>query len=202
MSTNGCTREAILSQACTLAGRVGLAGLSIGALARSLARPKSTIFFHFGSLERLQLMVVDQAARALYLNVVRPALGRTEGLPRLRRLFEGWLVWDGASGFPGGCLLVAAASEFDDRPGPVRDRLVQLHLLWEHLLQGLIEGAVQAGTFPPGLDRAQFRHELLGILLAYHHASRLLDDPDAPHRARVAFAALVRRSETASRSVP
>ena len=38
---------------------------------------------------------------------------------------------------------------------------------------------------------------MYGVMLAYHHASRLLDDPEAEVRARRALAALVDARRTA-----
>ena len=168
MSTNGYTREFILDRASELASQVGLTGLSIGAVARCIARSKSTVFFHFCSKERLQLGVLESAARKLAREVIRPAFLLPDGLPR-------------------GCLFVATASEFDDRRGPVREGLVRLYLLWRHLVGSLVGAAVTGGTFRPDTDRDQFLHNLHGIMLAYHHSSRLLHDPDAERRARLAL---------------
>ena len=193
MSTNGYTREFILDRASELASQVGLTGLPIGSLARHLARPKSTVFFHFGSKEALQLGVLESAARELIREVIRPAFLALDGLSRLERLFTGWLAWDGKGGYPGGCLFVATASEFDDRPGPVRDQLVRLCMGWQHLLGSLVKAAVTIGALRPDTDRDQVLQDLQGIMLAYHHRCRLLRDPDAERRARLAFHGLVER---------
>ena len=89
---------------------------------------------------------------------------------------------------------MATAFEFDDQPGPVRDRLVRLYQAWHHLIGSLAKTAVASGTFRPDTDREQFLHDLHGIMLAYHHSSRLLHDPRAEWRARLAFAGLVERA--------
>lgn len=191
MSTNGYTRDFIVEQASEMASQVGLTGLSFSVLARRLKRPKSTVFFHFRSMEALQLGVLDNAARELMRLVIRPAFFAPDGLPRLDRLFSLWLAWDGRTGYPGGCLFVAGASEFDDRPSPVRDALVRRCVGWQHLLRARVRHAAALGTFRPDTDCEQFLHDLHGIMLAYHHACRLLRDPDAERRARRAYARLV-----------
>ena len=191
MSTNWDTRDVILERTIELASRVGLTGLSIGSLALHLDRSKSTVFNHFGSKESLQLAVLRHAAQELIREVIRPAWSEPDGLTRLERLFDRWLVWDARGAYPGGCIFVATATEFDDQPGPVRQRLVRLCLGWRHLVYGRVEAAINAGTLRPDTDRDQFLHDLHGIMLGYHHASRLYHDPLAQQRAHEAFVRLL-----------
>jgi hypothetical protein len=46
---------------------------------------------------------------------------------------------------------------------------------------------ITEGQFRADADPDQFAHELYGIILAYHHARRLLRDPHAERRARTAL---------------
>jgi len=187
MSANGDTRDFILELASELASRVGLTGLTVGTLAEHLRRPKSTVASHFRSKEALQLSVLACAAREFVREVIRPAWPLPSGPPRLTRLLERWLTWDHRGVYPGGCLFATTASEFADRPGPVRDQLVRLHQAWRHLLRGQVRAGIAAGAFRPDTDAEQFLHDLQGIMLAFHHAARLLDDPEAERRALRAF---------------
>src|SRR5437016_4651213 len=120
------TRHQILQHALSMASTVGFAGLSIGGLADGLDLSKSGLFAHFQSKEGLQLQVLEYAAGKFVEKVVRPSLTAPRGEPRVRALFENWMKWPRLSGMGGGCIFVAASSELDDRPGPVRDRLVEL----------------------------------------------------------------------------
>jgi hypothetical protein len=86
---------------------------------------------------------------------------------------------------------VAAATELDDRPGPVRDRLVDLQRQWLEVLIISFRKGIEAGQFDPQSDAEQFAQDLYGIMLAYHHQSRLMDDPRAEERARRAFERLL-----------
>lgn len=181
------TRTAILDRAVQLASEAGLAGLSIGKLAGDLEMSKSGLFAHFQSKETLQLQVLGRASHLFVQNVVRPALAAPRGEPRLSALFERWLAWTKTSTLPGGCLFVAAASELDDRPGPVRDRLVALQRDWLDLMANVAQTAVDEGHFRAGLDVQQFAHDLYAVMLGYHHAARLLRDPKAAERARAGF---------------
>src|SRR5262249_19607443 len=122
------TRQHILAHAASLASRIGLSGLSIGLLSEELVLSKSGLWAHFKSKEQLQLEVLEYAAGQFVEVVLRPALAAARGEPRVRTLFEGWLQWPRRSGLSGGCIFVSAASELDDQPGAVRDRLAALAL--------------------------------------------------------------------------
>jgi AcrR family transcriptional regulator len=187
------TRETILDHAVHLARRVGLEGLTIGRLAAELKLSKSGLFAHFRSKEMLQIQVLDNAAARFVASVVQPALAKPRGVPRLRALFEHWLDWERR---PGGCVFVQAAADLDDRPGPARDRLVDLQKQWLDAIATTARGARSEGHFRATLDPEQFAYDLNGIILAYHHAARLLRQPDAETRARKAFDALLRTART------
>ena len=180
------TREAILEQATGLASRVGLHGLTIGSLAAQSRLSKSGLFAHFRSKEALQVQVVDHAAAMFVDAVVRPALAAPRGEPRVRELFERWLAWCGDM-LPGGCVFIFATSEFDDEPGPVRDRLVRAQRDWMDTVATVFRTGITEGHFRADADPDQFAHDLYGIILAYHHARRLLRDPHAERRARTAL---------------
>lgn len=185
------TRDTILLRATELASQVGLTGLTIGALADDLELSKSGLFAHFGSKESLQIQVLEHASDDFIEAVVRPALREPRGEPRMRALFERWLAWDRDGALPGGCVFVAAACELDDRPGPVRDRLVALQRDWLDLLAGSFQRGIQARRFRTDADPDQFAQDLHGVMLAFHHAVRLMADPDAEARARRAFDTLI-----------
>jgi AcrR family transcriptional regulator len=185
------TREAILTHALGLATRIGFEGLTIGRLADDLRMSKSGLFAHFRSKEALQLEILRLAGARMVESVVKPALAAPRGEPRVRALFERWLAWEQSPSLPGGCPFMAASFELDDRPGPVRDFVVQNLRDWIDTLAGAARIAVQEGHFRAELDCEQFAHDCQGIGLAFVHASRLMRDPLAHTRARRAFDALV-----------
>lgn len=190
MSKGEQTQERIVERAWQLASRDGLGGVTIGGLAAELGLSKSGLFAHFRSKEELQLQVLQAAALRFKESVVHPALTAPLGEPRVRALFERWLAW--ANDLPGGCIFIAGAVEFDDRPGPQRDFLVAAQ---ESLLATLANAASRASTaghFRPDLDPEQFAFELHSIILGYHHARRLLCDARATERACAAFDRLIR----------
>src|SRR3989442_4736901 len=125
MKKGDATRTAILDRGIELATQIGLEGLTIGRLASDLGLSKSGLFAHFRSKEALQIQVLDAAAERFVEEVVRPAVRKPRGEPRMAALFDSWLAWTRTTG-PGGCLFGAAAAELDDRPGAGRDRPVAL----------------------------------------------------------------------------
>jgi AcrR family transcriptional regulator len=185
------TRERILDQAVRLASRDGLDGLTIGTLSTELGLSKSGLFAHFGSKDELQLQVLQAAVERFEQTVIRPALSAPRGEPRIRAFFENWLAWEDDPGMPGGCLLVAASVELDDRPGPQRDFLSQAH---KDRFQFMVKAArmsVEAGHFRADLDPGQLAFEMNAIVLGYHHVHRMLRDEKAGDYARAAFERLL-----------
>ena len=191
MSRGEVTRQMILERALSLASEVGLEGLTIGHLATVLSLSKSGLFSHFQSKEALQLQLLDFAALRFVEIVIRPAMVCPAGEARIRAMFESWLSWPKPEVLPGGCFFVAAATELDDRPGPLRERLVELQVRWLGVLAESARQAVAEGEFRPDIDGEQFAHDVYGVMLAFHHAARLLRDPKAKTRARAAFEALL-----------
>ncbi|MFG6198534.1 TetR/AcrR family transcriptional regulator [Nonomuraea sp. JJY05] len=181
------TRAAILERSVAIASAEGLEGLTIGRLAGELGMSKSGVLGHFGSKETLQLAVLDRAGEIFRAEVWEPARPAAPGLTRLRVLCEAWISYLERGVFPGGCFFVAAAHEFDGRPGPVRDAVETRFDAWRGRLRKEAGRAVDAGELPAGTDPDQLAFELLGAVMALNHALQLHHDPAAPSRARHAI---------------
>ncbi len=195
MSKGAETKEAIIREALKTASVEGIDGLTIGNLATKLKMSKSGLFAHFGSKEALQEAVMDTAARRFLDAVWVPAKAEPRGLPRLRALYRNWQEWMLHNpDLPGGCVLTSAATALDDKPGPVRDRLVSMQKEWQATIAKAIELAVREGHFRADLDCEQFAFELNGILLNLTFHQRLLRDRQAAERCSTAFEALVGRA--------
>jgi AcrR family transcriptional regulator len=193
MSKGAQTREAILDTASRLARTVGLGGITIGTLATSAELSKSGLYAHFRSKESLQIAILEHARTRFVSEVLAPSLSTPRGEPRVRTLFGNWLSWDAKEG---GCLFVAASSELDDQPGPVRDFLVGVQQDWLDSLAEVFRTGVAAGQFRSDVDPEQFAFEEDGVMLSYHMSSRLLGDALSADRARRAFEALLDRART------
>lgn len=193
------TRTAILDEALRISSKLGLEGLTIGSLADATGMSKSGLFAHFGSREDLQLAVLEHAAQRYGEMVFVPVLKIERGLPRLRALFERWLDWALESGLPGGCIMISAAAEYDDRPGPIRDAVIANQHRGNAITQKAVRLAIEEGHLIPGTDPEQISFEMLGIVLASHNHRRLLGDREARKRALTAFDQLISRHALAVR---
>jgi AcrR family transcriptional regulator len=169
-SKGAATREVILDRAYGIASQSGLEGLSIGPLAQAVGMSKSGVFAHFGSREDLQLAVLDSAAERFGEMVLIASLSEPRGLPRLRAIMRNWFEW--VRNTVGGCVLMAAASEYDDRPGPLRDRVRANELRWRAALQRAVQLAIDGGELAVD-DPGQYVFELYAIALGVHHDAGL-----------------------------
>src|SRR5579863_9141218 len=192
------TRRAILRKAVNIASVEGLEGLTIGRLASVLRISKSGLFAHFGSKEDLQCAVVEEARQIFVETVVRPAY-QFQGLQRLRALCENWLAYGEERVFPGGCFFSAASLEFDDRPGRVRDQIVELMKKWLGGLEHAAREAQLAGEIKKEADVRQLAFEIQALAMGANWSSRLFRDPNAY---RLVRGAILQRIDQATESMP
>jgi hypothetical protein len=108
-------------------------------------------------------------------------------------MFAHWLDWTESAELPGGCVMVGAAVEFDDQPGPVRDRVAALQREWMDSLARTVRGAIEERHLRRDTDVEQFVFECFGIALVAHHHRRLFGDKRARARALAAQDALIAR---------
>lgn len=194
------TRAAIVDAALELAARDGLEGLTIGLLAERMRMSKSGVFAHFGSREDLQIAVLKAYERRFVDDVLVPGLKERRGLPRLRAIFDRWIERSAIEASRG-CIWISGATEYDDRPGAVREELVAMVRSWQRELSRAIQQAVDAGDLAADLDVQELVFQSYGVILVLHHDRRLLGNPDAVGRARRSFDRLVdsyRRSTAAA----
>lgn len=169
-SKGAATRDAIIERAYEIARFAGVEGLSIGPLAQAVGMSKSGVFAHFGSREDLQLAVIEAAATRFGEAVLIPALSQPRGLPRLRAVMGNWFEWVRSNS--GGCVLMGSVTEYDDRPGVLRDQVLHNEQRWRDELRRTIQLAIDCGHLRPG-DTEQYAFELYAIPLAVHHESGL-----------------------------
>ena len=181
------TRTAIVREALKLAAGIGLESVSLGVLATKLDLSKSGLFAHFKSKEALQLAVLEEAVERFTQRVVLPALAQPRGEPRVKALFKNQLDWAENNGFGKGCFFVSLAQEYDDQPGPMRDRVVQQEADWRTCISKAVTIAIQEGHFNASVDPAQFAFEFLGLTHSFQQATKLVHDPKARTFAERAF---------------
>lgn len=187
------TRAAILDEALRLVSKAGLDGLTIGALAEATGMSKSGLFAHFGSREELLLAVLAHGQAQFGEVVFQPAMAKPRGLPRVRAMFVNWLDWTESAELPGGCPMIGGATEFDDKPGAVRDMLAGGQRTWIETLKRAVRQAIDEGHLAKETDPEQIAFEMFGIALVVHHHRRLLGYRKARERALAALDSLFQR---------
>ncbi len=168
----------------------GLDGVTIGRLAAASNLSKSAVQAMVGTKEDLQLVVVT-AASAVYTDCVgAPAQEYPDGLPRLRAGMRAW-VDDYLPHFDGGCLFLAAASEQDGHPGPVRDAIAEAVEHGEQWLRREARLAVRLHELPTDTDVDQLVFELHAIVMQTNHDLQLFQRRDTRTRAHTAISRLL-----------
>jgi AcrR family transcriptional regulator len=186
------TKAAIVDAALGLAAQMGLEGLSIGAVAELTQMSKSGVFAHFGSREELQISVVREYYQRFEQEVFLPALKAPRGEPRLRALFANWMQRVAVE-IQSGCIFISGAADFDDRPGPVREALVDAVKSWLAALDKAVALAKQEGDLRADADARQMAFEIHGLILALHYEERFLHTPGAIARAEAGFEHILAR---------
>ncbi|GAA2699049.1 TetR family transcriptional regulator [Streptomyces violaceoruber] len=181
------TRGRILGRAAEIASEEGLDGITIGRLAEELEMSKSGVHKHFGTKETLQISTLDKAFVDFWHRVVEPALAEPPGLRRLRAVCANSVGYLEEPLLPGGCLMTAALSEYDGRPGRVRDAVAEVWSRWREQLRADLTAAVDKGELPAGFDVEQALFEIVAAGLALNAAMQLQHDRTAADRARRAI---------------
>jgi len=194
------SRHMILDAAARLATVEGLEGLSIGRLAEHIGMSKSGLYAHFGSKVELQLAVVHTAAEIFDRDVVSPTETINDPLARLEALAVGFLEYLEQRVFPGGCFFASTVSEFDTRPGPVRERIAEVYDGWLRFLEDLLAQARSAGDLEEAEDPHQLVFELDAYLLMANTLFVLKDDVRALDAARRAFRSRLDRARKHDRT--
>ncbi len=171
------SRDIILLAAAKMATIKGLNGLSLGDLAAEVGLSKSGLYAHFKSKEELELATIETAAMIFDSEVLQPAMRARAGTERLEVLASSFLSHLERKVFPGGCFFAAAAAELDTRPGPARDRVVEVLGNWLALLRQCILDAQVLGELDPNAEVDQAVFEIESMLLAANFLFSMMNDP-------------------------
>jgi AcrR family transcriptional regulator len=183
------TRSAILETAAALATEEGLEQLSIGRLADATGLSKSGLFAHFGSKEELQLATVRHAAKLFVAEVIDPARAAPKGVARAWALCDHMIDYTDRQVFPGGCFFAATSFEFNNRPGPVRDRIEENIRSWLSYLEHAVEQAQDAGELEREPSAREIAFQLDAFAQAANAQYQLFRDPSVFDEARRAVRA-------------
>ena len=144
------THDRILTRAADIAADIGLEALTFGRLASELDMSKSGVFLHFGSKRDLQLEILEYVWQSFRNHLAHTYSEQLWGAPRLLEFATRW-VSHVSYPMTGGFLL-AASTEYDHRPGDVRDRVRHFTEQWLELLEGEAKEGLKRDHFKAGTD--------------------------------------------------
>lgn len=191
MRKGEATRARIVDEAARQAAIRGLSVVSLNDVAEAVGLSKSGLFKHFDSKEAMQMAVMECTLARFVDLVWAPAEPLARGRPRLEKIFEQWLEWSEVAHPASGCPILAANTEFDDQPGPVRDLLQASQTRWARTL--LRE--FQALRAPPvGEAEAELAaFQMKSFILGHNENRRLIEHAGARRLANAAFCDLLDR---------
>jgi AcrR family transcriptional regulator len=189
MEKGETTKRAILNAGLKMATHLSLESVTIGHLAKVTQMSKSGLFAHFQSKENLQIGILKHAGELFAEGVVIPALMEKAGIPRIKALVTNWIKW--SSKMTGGCIFVSSSTEFTDRPGKVRDFILEQQEAWIDSLRRIARSAIRVGDFKKDIDCDQFAFDLYSLLLGFHLYDRMLNNEDTKKRQEVALERLL-----------
>ena len=190
------TRHSILEHAARVGSAEGLEAVSLQRLADDLGISKSGLFAHFGSKEELHLATIEAAGKTFTGEVIRPALAVPRGVGRVWALCNSWLSYLERGVFPGGCFFWAVAEEFDSRPGPVRDSVLEKKAYWSYSIERSVREAQEAGEVDRDVDPEQLAWELDSLLGGVNSGFKGGDGQRAVERGRRAIRDRLNRAAT------
>jgi len=176
LSKGQASRDTILRTAARLATTRGLNGLSIGDLAAEVGMSKSGLYAHFKSKEELELATIELAAAIFDSEVLQPVT-KAAGTERLKALVSSFLAYLERRVFPGGCFFAAVAAELDTRPGPARDRVLDVLNSWLALLKQCVLDAQTRGEIDRTAEVDQIVFEIQSMLFAANFLFVMTNDP-------------------------
>jgi AcrR family transcriptional regulator len=183
------TKHIILNAGLKMATHLSLESVSIGNLAKATRMSKSGLFAHFQSKENLQIEILKHAGELFFQGVVVPALMEKAGIPRIKALVNNWIGW--SCKMTGGCIFVSSSTEFTDRPGKVRDYILEQQEDWIDSLRQIARSAIRVGDFREDIDCDQFAFDLYSLLLGFHLYYKLLNNAETKKRQAAALERLL-----------
>jgi AcrR family transcriptional regulator len=176
------SRDVILRAAASLATVDGLDGITIGTLADHIGMSKSGLYAHFGSKEELQLATVETAFGIFSTEVIEPTLAIDDPLEQLLALVDTFIDHLERRVFPGGCFFATTWVEFGTKPGPIKDRILDISHGWVAHIRDLVAAAQVAGKIDASEDAGQLAFEVEAYLLLGN--TEFVATNDSAHLAR------------------
>lgn len=182
------TKRKILAHAMRIAAREGLAGLTIGRLAKDLGMSKSGLFAHFRSKRALEMATINEARMVFTSQVLSPATAANEGIAQLWVLCDSWLAHIERRVFPGGYFFTGAFFECAERSGAIEEEINRMAREWQKTLSSAVRKAQDRKEIDTA-DARRISLDLNGILMSAYWTHLVEKDNEAFREARIAVLA-------------
>jgi AcrR family transcriptional regulator len=173
------------------ASEIGLEGISIGSLATTLGMSKAGVAGHFKSKQDLQLEVIEFGARDFTEKIWVPNSGLKAGRERLLGCLDIWYAYAAGSPFRGGCLMTSVSTEFDGRPGPVREAIARTWGAWTKVLRADLDKAIELDEVSPPLPPAQTITAIESLATGVNQQTQLFENRNPEKTASAAARVLL-----------
>jgi len=187
------TLAAIVAAGMDIAVHRGLQSVTLNAIAQKLDISKSGVFVRVGSLEALQVLILDEYERIFALTVFMPTLSEPAGLPRLNAIVHRWVHHGNEL-----TALIAshyAVNTFDDdpdaHPDALRTRLVNGMMAWRQTLERTVQQAIERGHLRADSDPEQMVFEVFSLLSGFLYDAHVKRDPKCFERVMSAYGRLL-----------
>ncbi len=188
------TKFTILQAALRQVRHLGYEAVSIGGLAKEVGMSKSGIFAHFKSKENLHIMVIDHGVVEFTKEVFKPAFTSKRGLTRLNAFLDNWINYI-CEEKNGGCPLLGASVEFDDRPGIVKERVAYHLEALKYFIEKAIQMTVETGEFKKNTDCKQVGFEIYSLIIGFHIYHRTVGTNDTKKFIKTSFKNLIENNK-------
>jgi AcrR family transcriptional regulator len=179
-----------------IAARSGLAGLTIGRLARDLTMSKSGLFAHFRSKRSLEMATINEARNLFVSQVLSPARATGEGIAQVWVLCDSWLAHIERRVFAGGYFFTGAFFECAERSGPVEKEINGMTQEWWGSLRDAVRKAKDRKEIVPTIDLRRLCCDLNGTLISAYWTYLVEKNDEVLDEARIAILAKLKGSAT------
>lgn len=176
------TRQEVIARALQIAAQEGLGALSIGRLAKDLRLSKSGLFLHFGSKEKLESAVIEQASLHLFSHIMLPIQENgLEGIERVWALCDSWLDFVEQEILPGGYFFTGAFFQCARQSGPIPRQIKRVVRDWMDALREALGEARWRDEVRKAIDTKEAAFELNGVLIGaqWSHLMSHMDHTNA-----------------------
>lgn len=185
------TQASIIDAALDIAAERGLAAISMKGVADRLQLSKSGVFSRSGSVESLQLAVVEEYGRRFVADIFLPAMQRQRGLPRLDALMLRWFERVSNHSGIGAAVFEAAAFSLDSVDEKLKKILADGVVGWRFMMRRTVVQATEEGHLKADLNVDVFMYELHSLVLGALYESAFLGDKKMAAKGSLAYSRLI-----------